>query len=202
MDIFKEIITSLVPELKLMGFSKKGNNFYLKKDKNYGIVSFQKSRESSKSTCKFTINFGIYSDILGQLDYDYDILAKPEVEQCQWYARVGSFMPNTPDYWWTVEVLDGLSDIVEDVKETVQNIVLPEVKKRLSDEDLIESWLNDTYIGNTELGRFKYLTVLLKEKEDFSSLDQVVEKFLEQSKGKPNNTLAKDHLKEIGYDKV
>lgn len=202
MDIFKEIINSLVPVFKLMGFNKKGNNFYLKKEKNYGIISFQKSREILKSSCKFTINFGIYSDVLGQLDYDYNIMVKPEVEQCHWYARVGSFMPNNPDYWWTVEALDELSDIVNDVRETVQNIVLPEIKKRLSDENLILSWLNDSYLGNTEFGRFKYLTVLLKEKEDFDCLNQVVKKFLEQSEGKPNAILAKDHLKEIGYGKI
>lgn len=201
MDIFKELIKALTPILKPMGFSKKGNSFYLEVGKNYGIVNFQKSRDSTKDVTKFTINFGIYSDILGRLQYDYNSSAKPEVEQCQWRARVGAFMPGSPDYWWNVNTSDNLSGITSNVMEVVQSIVVPEINKRLSDEGLINSWINDSYAGTTEIGRFKDLTILLKAKGDFNTLNQVVETFMQQSKGKPNASRAMEHLKEIEYSK-
>ena len=199
MDIFKEVIKALTPILKPIGFSKKGNNFYLEAGKNYGIVNFQKSRESTKDIVKFTINFGIYSDVLGQLQYDYSSSTKPEVEQCHWEARVGSFMSGSPDYWWSVSTSDNLSGTTSNVMETVQSIIVPEINKRLSDEGLLNSWMNDSYAGTTEISRFKYLTTLLKAKGDFNTLSQVVETFMQKSKGKPNASIAIEHLKEIEY---
>lgn len=201
MDIFKELIKASTPLLRQMGLNKKGNSFYLELGENYGIVNFQKSRDSTKDLTKFTINFGIYSDVLGQLQYDYNTSAKPVVEQCHWAARVGTFMSGSPDYWWNVNALDNLSSISSTVMEAVKSIVVPEINKRLSDEDLISSWMNDSYAGTTEIGRFKYLTTLLKEKGDFNALNQVVETFMQQSKGKPNASRAIEHLKEIEYSK-
>jgi hypothetical protein len=201
MDIFKELIKALTPVLKSMGFSKKGNSFYLEAGKNYGVVNFQKSRESTKDVIKFTINFGIYSDVLGQLQHDYNSSAKPEVEQCHWEARVGNFMPGSPDYWWNASTSDNLNGITSNLMETVQSIIMPEINNRLSDEGLINSWMNDSYAGTTEIGRFKYLTTLLKAKGHFDTLNQVVETFMQQSKGKPNASRAMEHLKEIAYNK-
>lgn len=201
MDRFKKIIRELSPMLKQKGFYKKGNNFYLEAGKNYGVVNFQKSRESTKDTVKFTINFGIYSDVLGRLQYDYNSSVKPEVDQCHWEARVGSFMPGSPDYWWNVNITDSLSWITSNIMETVESIIVPEINKRLSDESLINSWMNDSHAGTSEIGRFKYLTALLKKKGDFQTLNQVVETFMQQSKGTPNASKAIEHLKEIEYSK-
>lgn len=200
MDIFKELIKQLIPILKSMGLSKKGNSFYLEAANNYGILNFQKSRESTKSTIKFTINLGIYSDVLGQFQYGYNSSVKPEVEQCHWEARVGNLMPGSPDHWW-IATSDNLSEIICNVIETVKNIIMPELNKRLSDEGLIDSWTNDYYTGTTEIGRFKYLTILLKAKKDFDTLNQVVDTFMQRSKGKVNASLAMEHLNEIKYIK-
>ncbi|MEO6231514.1 MAG: DUF4304 domain-containing protein [Ferruginibacter sp.] len=201
MDIFKELITLVTPAFKQRGFNKKGNNFYLDAGKNYGVVNFQKSRESTKYAVKFTINFGIYSDVLGQLEYDYNNAVKPEVEQCHWRARVGAFMSGSPDYWWEANTSDNLNTIASNVMGVVQNAIMPEINKRLSDEGLINCWMNETFAGTTEIGRFKFLATLLKSKGDFNLLSQVVETFMQQSQGKPNASIAMQHLKEIGYSK-
>ncbi len=199
MDIFKELIKTLTPLLNQLGFNKKGNNFYLELGKNYGIVNFQKSRDSTKEVILFTVNFGVYSYVLGR--YGYNDSAKPEVEQCHWQSRIGSFMPNSPDYWWKVNTSDNMIGIASNVIEAVQSIIVPEINKRLSDEGLINYWMNENYAGTTEIGRFKYLTILLKNKGDFNTLNQVVESFMQQSKGKPNASRALEHLKEIEYSK-
>lgn len=194
--MFKELITALTPIWKLMGFSKRGDSFYLHTVKNYVVVNFQKSRESTKEILKFTINFGIYSDVLGQLDYDYNGFSKPEIEQCHWRARVGDFMPGSPDYWWIVNTSDKLDKITANVIETVQTVIVPEIIRRSSDEGLINTWINDSYAGTTEIGKFKYLTTLLKVKEEFEILKQVIQEFMQKSKGKPNASIAMEHLKE------
>ncbi|MBP6448333.1 MAG: DUF4304 domain-containing protein [Saprospiraceae bacterium] len=201
MDIFKEIIAEVNAPLKQMGFIKKGNSFYLEAHKNFGVINFQKSRESTKEVVKFTINFGVYSDVLGQLEYDYNSSVKPEVEQCHWLARVGSFMTGSPDYWYEAKASDDLKIVASNVMDLVKNITIPEINKRINDEGLVNSWMNETFAGTTEIGRFKYVTTLLKAKGDINTLNQVVETFMEKSKGKPNASIATEHLKELQYYK-
>jgi hypothetical protein len=200
MDIFKEIISVSNPPLKQIGFVKKGNSFYLEVNKNFGVINFQKSRESTKEAVKFTINFGVYSNVLGQWEYNNNSI-RPEVEQCQWRARIGDFMTGNPDFWWEVKVSDNLKIVTSNVMDIVQNIATPEINKRLSDDGLINSWMNETYAGTTEIGKFIYVTTLLKAKGDFNTLNQVVDTFMEKSKGKPNASIATEHLNEIQYSK-
>lgn len=199
MDIFKSLIKEISPSLKQIGFIRSSNSFYLKYDKNYGIINFQKSRNSTESLISFTVNFGVYSAILGHFLDGYGGLTKPKVEQCQWEARVGSFMPNQPDYWWNIKDSDNLDKIITNIMEAIQNYVLPELSKRLSDEGLIKCWLEEKYAGTTEVGRFKYLTTLLKAKGKNDVLKDVIENFMLQSKGKPDGLIAKEHLKDLGY---
>lgn len=201
MDILKNIIKVLAPFLKQLGFSKKGNNFYLEVDKNFGVVNFQKSRDSTQEVALFTINFGIYANVLGRFEYRSNGSDKPGVTECQWQSRVGHFMPGSPDYWWKINISDNLSGITNDISEIFKGIIMPELKRRLSDEGLIQCWLSDCYAGTTEVGRFKCLSTLLKIKGDFNTLDEVVETFMQQSKGKPNAILGVEHLKDIGYIK-
>ncbi len=127
-------------------------------------------------------------------------MVKQEVEQCYWRERIGAFMSGSPDYWWKASISNNLNTIVYDVMEVVQNVIMPEIDKRLSDEGLINCWMNKTFAGTTGIGRFKYLTILLNAKGDFK-INQVVETFMEKLKGKPNASVAMEHLKEIGYGK-
>ncbi|RZK01473.1 MAG: DUF4304 domain-containing protein [Flavobacterium sp.] len=187
--------------VEILTKNTKGNSFYLEAHKNFGVINFQKSRESTKEVVKFTINFGVYSDVLGQLQYDYNSSVKPEVEQCHWLARVGAFMKDSPDFWWEVKVSDDLNRVASNVIDIVQNIAMPEMNKRLNDDGLISCWMNEAFAGTTEIGRFKYVTTLLKAKGDFNTLNQIVETFMEKLKGKPNASIATEHLKEIEYSK-
>jgi len=131
----------------------------------------------------------------------YNSSVKPEVEQCHWEARVGDFMAGSPDYWCEVKVSDDLKIVASNVMDIVKNITIPEIDKRISDEGLVNSWMNETYAGTTEIGRFIYVTTLLKAKGDFNTLNQVVDTFMDKSKGKPNARIATEHLKEIEYSK-
>lgn len=201
MDLFKEIILKVSLHLKQMGFTKKGNNFYLEAYNNFGIINFQRSQESTKEKVRFTMNFGVHSDLLSQSKYDYNISSKPVVEQCHWLARAGDFMTGTPDFWWEVNTSGELDKIVSNVIDFVQNTVLPEINKRLSDEGLINCWTSESFAGTTEIGRFKYVTTLLKAKGDLYNLNRVVQNFMQNSKGKPNSILAAEHLKEIAFFK-
>jgi hypothetical protein len=201
MDIFKEVIKGLTPLLKHKGFAKKVNSFFIDLDKNYGVINFQKSKESNNEKIKLTINFGIYSDVLGQSEYG-DKNSIQKVEECHWRARIGDFMLGKPDFWWKISLSDNLEVLISSIKNNLENIILPEIEKRLTNENLINSWMNDPFAGTTEIGRFKYLSTLLKDTGDLSRLNEIIEKFIEHSKGKLNFALAVEHLKTIEYTEV
>lgn len=200
MDNFKEIIKRIAPFLKEKGYRKKGNTFFINPDKNYGIINFQKSQDSNKDEVKFTINFGVYSDLLGKVvDFDYDDSEVPDVWACQWQVRIGDFMPNRPDFWWKIKADDDFSEIISNIVDNIQNIILPEIDKRLTDGDLMNSLIKGDFTESTAVETFKYLTIFLKAKGDIEALNEVVEIFMQQPDGKKYYDIAKEHLEEIEY---
>ena len=202
MDILKEIIKSITPFLKEKGYRKKGNTFFINPDKNYGIINFQKSQDSHRDEIKFTINFGVYSNLLGQIvDFDYDNSEVPDVWACQWLVRIGDFMLNQPDFWWQIQAGDDFSEIISNIIDNIQNIILPEISKRLTDEDLMNSLIKGDFISSTVVETFKYLTIFLKAKGDIEALNEVVETFIQQPDGKKYYDIVKEHLEEIEYSK-
>jgi hypothetical protein len=202
MDILKEIIKSITPFLKEKGYSKKGNSFHLKSDNNFGIINFQKNQDGNKDEVKFTINFGIYSDLLGKVvDFDYDNSKVPDVWSSQWQARIGHFMPDGHDFWWKIQAEDNLSEIIPNIIDNIQNIILPEINQRLTDEGLMKSLIKGDFIRSTAVETFKYLTIFLKTKGDIEALNEVVEKFMQQPYGKKYHDIVKEHLEEIEYSK-
>ena len=61
----KEVIkTHVQPVLKDMGFTKKANYFYKKKDGFTYAIYFPIDREYTENGAYFTVQFGIYSDEL------------------------------------------------------------------------------------------------------------------------------------------
>ncbi|UZT99168.1 DUF4304 domain-containing protein [Chryseobacterium fluminis] len=203
MDNFKEIIKEIAPFLKEKGFKKKGNTFFINLNKNYGIINLQKSQDSNKDEIKFTINFGVYSDLLGQIvDFDYDSSEVPDVWSCQWQVRIGDFMPNLPDFWWKVQVGDDLSEVISDIIYNMQKIILPEIGKRLTDEELMNSLVKGDFTESTAIETFKYLTIFLKAKGDIKDLDDVVEKFMQGPDGQKYYDIATEHLEDIDYNYI
>lgn len=194
--ICKDLIKDLKPLMNDIGFISKSSNFIKKLEDNFGIINFQKSRDSNADFLKFTINFGVYSDILGKLEY-FESKTNPEIIDCQWQARVGQFMDGRPDYWWEIFFSDDPKYLTIDVFKKIDSIILPEIEKRMSIDGLISCWLNEDHYGTTEISRFKYLTYLLTVKRNIDMLSKEKERFLDLSKGKPNYLSAIQHIKEI-----
>jgi hypothetical protein len=102
MKEYKHLFNAIGSFLKTHGFTKKGDTFYFLSEGNWGLVSFQKSKGSSKGAVKFTINLGVQSttltQVLGSNNSD-----KPSIEDCHWKKRIGFLLPQKQDYWWVIE---------------------------------------------------------------------------------------------------
>ena len=198
-EIFKELIATLSGVIKNAGFTKSGNEFYLSGPDNTGIFAFQSSQKSTADEIFFTINFGVFSKDLARLVDGRKDIAKPKVIDCQWAARVGDFLPGSPDYWWNLNGRATFDLIQNDVADKIDKVVFPELGKRLTTEQLISEWVNGRHAGNTEYMRFVYLTTLLKATGKDATLNQFIEDFLLTVKGRPLEKKAKLHLNEIGF---
>lgn len=201
MDILKELLTILSPKLKKIGFTKKGNSFYLFFEKNHGVINFQKSRDSSKEEILFTLNFGVYSYVLNQfLSFDKENIDKPDLDNFHWYSRIGAFISGNSDHWWKVKISDNLNLIASNVLRIIENNLMPELNLRLNDEGLINCWLTESKAGTSAFGRFRNLTILLKEKEDFNTLNQVIDSFLKERMANTYIVLEQEHIKKLGLE--
>ena len=43
LEEFKEFLKLIAPMLKVYGYSRRGQNFYTRRDGNWGVINFQKS---------------------------------------------------------------------------------------------------------------------------------------------------------------
>lgn len=196
MKEYKKLLATLGQLLKSEGFYKKGETFYIQTEGNWGIINFQKSRDSTKVESKFTINLGVWSkNVAASLDdVAYD---KPEIEVCHWSKRVGFLLPQNRDFWWIVSETTPLDEkLIDELKDIVKTKAIPEIKNHASDESLKNDWISGHSEGITEFQRYSYLTALLSIIND-ERLKRVVDEFLIYSKGKSIEFSAIEHLKQL-----
>ncbi len=195
MEKYKELINLVWDKLKIYGFTKKGDCFYLNKSDNWAVVDFQKSKGNSKQDILFTINLGISSTILRSFAKD-DLSIKPKIEDCHWRKRIGFIMPEKKDRWWNITNDSQVNLFSAELIEVIESYAIPELEKYISDESLEHHWMSGQSEGLTELQRCIYLITLLKEKGRTNVLN-VVNELKEFSKGKPFANTFEAYLKEL-----
>ncbi|MFN8360307.1 MAG: DUF4304 domain-containing protein [Candidatus Kapaibacterium sp.] len=195
MEKFKRLISTIGTQLKAAGFTKQGNTFYLQRDSNWGIINFQKSMSSTKQAVKFTINLGVQSTSICKVLKYKEKVDKPTIGVCHWTERIGFLLPQKQDYWWTISDDTDLEELIVELSNVVGELAVPELEAHITDESLMILWLNG-FAGCTMLGRYIYLTTLLKLHHD-ERLADVIDDLLQRSKGKSYEQRATAHIKQL-----
>lgn len=196
MEEFKYLLTVIANVLKNEGFKKKGFTFFSSDEGNWGLIDFQKSKDSERGKIKFTINLGIRSATIAQALQSIrgDQIS---IETCHWSKRIGFLLPENRDHWWEIgDDRNKTTSIIQEISGILKEIAVLDLKKHIKDESLIEEWLTGQSEGATELQRYIYLTILLKSSND-KRLPEVVENFKQFYKGKSFEYTAVEHLKEL-----
>ena len=193
MEKYKNLISILSGILQKNGFLKKGNTFYIKENTNWGILNFQKSKNSTIHEVQFTINLGVSSTILRKFNNE-DIKQKPEIEKSHWRKRIGFLLPENKDYWWRISRDTILEQLINDISEILINIATPEILRHITDKSMETEWLNDISSGITDLQRYFFLTALLKLHND-DRLPLYIEKLKLFSKGKVFEEVVIEHIR-------
>ncbi|WP_374950017.1 DUF4304 domain-containing protein [Mucilaginibacter sp.] len=137
-DNYKLLIAELVPFLKMVGYRKSGESFFLDKEGNIGLVNFQRSKNSNSSSILFTINLGVYSSALKMFD-SFEVKSKPTLSDCHWRKRIGCLMPDRQDFWWEIDDTISSTKLAAEILDVLKERAIPEVEKFISNESLEKS---------------------------------------------------------------
>lgn len=196
MDNYKSLLAVVGDSLKAQQFIRKGDTFYLFKDNNWGLINFQKSRNSLTPSVSFTLNIGVISARLRKILYKNDLEGKANIEDCHWKKRIGFLLPVKQDYWWLIGPDTSLEHLINEILTILETLAIPEIERHITDEALKLMWLTGAGEGATELQRYIYLTTLLKLSSD-DRLAKIVGDLVAFSKGKSYEFTAKEHIKEL-----
>lgn len=153
-----EFLGFIAPLLKEYGYVQKGQNFYIRKGGNWGLINFQKSVSSTNDLIKFQVNLGIYSTALARFFHNWK-KGPPPILECHW--RDNSACQPEQGYWWMIDETTALPHLVSHF-----NDLLPRAKSRIenyiTDEALRDLYLSGNCGGLTNLIRLEHLSVLVK----------------------------------------
>ena len=192
---FREFLKLVSPLLKGYGFSRRGQNFYVRRAGNWGVINFQKSQSSTQEKVKFTVNLGIYSQVLAKFYYKWKEGSPPRESECHWRERVGLLLPENKDHWWVIDETTLLPSLVKEFGDILP-LAVSEIESYITDEALRDHLLSAGCAGgSSNLGRLEDLSVLVKRYGPFdildfilaelrnSGVDHVVEGHVERLKG-------------------
>lgn len=192
-DNFKELINALKPFLKSFNYLKKGNSFYCLKEGNYGLIVFQKSHMSNISKVTFTINMGIYSQVLASFFTPEHIKLPPSIEDCHWNKRISEEESSIQEKWWSIDDQTSFTELCDEVQDYLRTSI-EEIDKYISDKKLQSLWLSGQSPGITNLHRLMNLSVLLKNSGNINQLQSVKDELKKISEGTLSAYIAEQHL--------
>ncbi|MBX9703201.1 MAG: DUF4304 domain-containing protein, partial [Silvanigrellaceae bacterium] len=198
-DIFNQLINNLKPLFKSHFYLKKGNTFYVTKDNNYGLVAFQKSQKSTRFEIIFTINIGIYSQVIANFFNPACAKSKPTIADCHWIQRIDNILELPYDKWWLIDENSSISELTHEFYNYLEQIFM-EVDKYIKDRDLESLWLSKKSPGITEFNRLRNLSVLLKHSGDIALLKNILNELNKLVEGTACSYLARQHIQELSRE--
>ncbi|WP_144697435.1 DUF4304 domain-containing protein [Fictibacillus phosphorivorans] len=141
-DVFKQIVKEVIaPTLKNHGFKKKGNNFARTFSEFSWTINVQSSSWNTSENLAFTINTGISVESLYGTYYQYVPPKFPlEVDSVMRIriSELKSITDQHEDSWYKLTPVTILDDLTEQIKQDVENIIIPHFQQFQSVQDVIQ----------------------------------------------------------------
>ncbi|KPJ65105.1 MAG: hypothetical protein AMJ43_11410 [Coxiella sp. DG_40] len=196
---YKRIIEKhVLPFLEELGFRRFGDSFKIIVSGNIGIIDFQKSNKSTNNHVFFTVNLAVILHSLYEFEGFHTPIEKLREENGHWRERLGYLLPERSDVWWEVSKDTDMDAIGHELVLIIKDYAIPEIMQYISDENLMNLWIEGKSPGLTNIQRLEYLTVLLKLKGYNKFLQKAIEELKTVSRGKPYEHAVKIHLRLLG----
>jgi len=191
---FERLLKELRPNLAKQGFRRTGQNFVIESDQCRGIINFQKTLYRTAGQTEFTVNVAVASKRLLRL-YGQRQDKPPRHYDCHWEVRIGHFMPDHRDKWWTLSDEASYRTAISDLDEMLATKVLPLLKRHLSERELLALW--DWSVGGFEYPMLKHKSVLLAEQGRMEELPAIFKRIREICLGGAAEAGAEQHIREV-----
>lgn len=132
---FRQFVSEIGTALHIHGFRRLGTRLGWRRDGCWGVIAFQRSRKSSASAVRFTINVGIAADLLFAFEQMPVPQRVPSDPVCHWRARIGWLTPDQRDVWWVLAPPPQSRDVA-DFTAMLEAHVVPFLSRYASNEGL------------------------------------------------------------------
>lgn len=153
----KTILTQLHSLLKPMGFRKKEQCFSAEDGDTVLFVQLQSSSKSTKDVLVVTVNLGIFSRTVADCEGN---TRAPNFLDAHWWKRIGLFMPDGNDKWWTIHTQAEADLCGTEITSILVDSALPEMQSLNSTDKLKALWEEGSSPGQTDYVRQRYLEAL------------------------------------------
>lgn len=195
--LYKELISDISSLMKAEGFLRKGNRFCYQLGNNWGLLDFQKSRDSTVDQVIFTINIGTCSGRLLEFFSPDLSKQKPTIAICHWRERIGFLLPLQQDKWWSIQTNDLIDPLTDQIRDLIVQNVIPSIKQYITDHQRCSKWLSGKSPGLTDIQRLLNLCVLLKMEGMYNAFHEVLKELDDKSTGRPVEIMIRRYLKKL-----
>jgi len=141
-EVYKQIVKEVIaPTLKNHRFKKKGNNFVRTFSEFSWTINVQSSSWNTSENLAFTINTGISVESLYGTYYQYVPPKFPlEVDSVMRIriSELKSITDQHEDSWYKLTPVTILDDLTEQIKQDIENIIIPNFQQFQSVQDVIQ----------------------------------------------------------------
>jgi len=149
----KRVAAPVAELLKPRGFRKSGLSFTAARDEATLIVALQASTGTTQAILRVTCNVAI------QL-HRFAAGLRPNVWDAQWHQRIGFFMPERCDHWWTCDSDEAAGRAGREIAALLEASALPEMERLAAPAALACLWRSGRSPGLTDGQRTEYLSAL------------------------------------------
>lgn len=175
-QFFADVLKGLHPLLKQNGFRKSGQNFILESSECWVVINLQKSRWSGPDEKTFYVNVAVTAKRLLAFEHEKSDKA-PVYWKCAWNVRAESLAPEPRIQQWTVRDEASVREALEYLLILIGEIVIPKVKRMLSERDLLSMWEDDARLGYLNL---KAKSILLAAQGNRAELERTLRQLKEE----------------------
>ena len=154
---FGSFLNGVASPLRAHGFTRRGSAFRRESSGAVELVTYQKSRHSTRSSLSFTVNLGVSLEVL-----KFHGVRDASIHDCPWRIRLGRFLHPDSDRWWDIDESTDVDSLIAEHRTFVDTVISPKLAEMSSSERLIELWQAGQAAGLTEGQRRVYLAVLLE----------------------------------------
>lgn len=138
-ELLKDLLKgSIAPRLRECGLSGSGQNYSLKSDHYWSLLSFQKSVYSSSDGLSFTVNLYVVS----KSDWDAERVRRKTYPKTPtatfqwsvgWNSRIGEVLPIQKDHWWPLDGNSDLETLAQEVVAAIRDYAIPAMRARMTE---------------------------------------------------------------------